>query len=46
MRTKGIKRYVMSWSQAHAMWVVVYAHDLDEAEARFENGEFVYEENE
>ena len=39
-----MERYVMGWSQADNGWMVVYADDLEEAEAKFENGEFTIEE--
>ena len=41
-----MNRYVMSWSQADAMWMVVYAATLEDAEAMFEDGiyELEYEE--
>ncbi len=35
-----LNRYVMSWSQADCGWMVVYAHDLTEAEAKFEDGDY------
>jgi hypothetical protein len=38
------KRYVMSYSEAMCMDMVVYANTLDEANELFENGEFIYEE--
>ena len=38
---KKMNRYVMGWSQADSMWMVVYAHDLEEAEEKFEDG--IYE---
>ena len=38
------KRYVMSYSEAMCMDMVVYANTLDEANEKFENGEFIYEE--
>ena len=38
-----IHRFEMSWSQAEHVWLVVYAHDLNEAEEKFENGEYVKE---
>lgn len=37
------KRYVMSYSEAMGMDMVVYANTLDEANEKFENGEFIYE---
>lgn len=36
----------MSWSQSDRAWMVVYAHDLEEAEAKFENGDYVLENDE
>lgn len=37
-------RYLMSWSQADSAWMVVYAKCLEEAEEKFENGEYCLEE--
>jgi hypothetical protein len=37
------KRYVMSYSEAMCMDMVVYANTLEEANELFENGEFIYE---
>lgn len=42
-RQDQLHRYVMGWSQADSAWMVVYAHDLEEAEAMFENGEYQIE---
>ena len=39
-----LNRYVMGWSQAYASYMVVYATSLEDAEERFENGEFTYEQ--
>lgn len=39
-----MERYVMGWSQADNGWMVVYADDYEEAEAKFENGEFTIED--
>lgn len=39
-----LNRYEMGWSQADHAWMVVYAHDMREAEGKFENGEFELEE--
>ena len=41
-----MNRYVMSWSQADGMWMVVYAATLEDAEEMFEGGiyELEYEE--
>ena len=36
-----MNRYVMSWSQADSMWMVVYAATLEDAEEMFEDG--IYE---
>lgn len=36
-----MNRYVMSWSQADGMWMVVYAPCLEDAEEMFEDG--IYE---
>ena len=40
----AMHRYLMGWSQADCAWMVVYAHDLEEAEEKFEGGEYVIEE--
>ena len=34
----------MAWSQAYHAWLVVYAHDLNEAEEKFVNGEYEIEQ--
>ena len=39
-------RYDMGWSQADNGWIVVYAHSLDEAEMKFEAGEYQIEKDE
>lgn len=39
-----LNRYEMAWSQADHAWMVVYAHDMREAEGKFEDGEFELEE--
>jgi len=39
-----LNRYVMGWSQAYCGWMVVYAECLEDAEAKFENGECTIEE--
>ena len=39
-----LNRYEMGWSQAEHAWMVVYAHDMREAEGKFEDGEFELEE--
>lgn len=39
-----MKRYVMGWSQADCGWMVVYAHDLNEAEEKFEDGDYTIEQ--
>lgn len=36
-------RYVMSWSQAEGGWAVVYAHNVREAEEKFENEDYTIE---
>lgn len=46
MSKKKLGRFVMSWSQADCAWMVVYAHDLREAEEKFEDGEYEIEEDE
>lgn len=43
-RFSGVHRYVISWSEAEQAWMVVYAHDMREAEEKFENGEYELEE--
>jgi len=43
MKKQKLNRYQMSWSQADCGWMVVYAHDLREAEEKFEDGEYVIE---
>lgn len=46
MATKEkLHRYVMSYSQAESGWIVVYAKCLEDAEEKFENGEYVLENN-
>lgn len=35
----------MNWSQAECGWQVVYANDLNEAEEKYENGDYVIEED-
>ena len=39
-----LNRYEMGWSQAEHAWMVVYAHDMREAEGKCEDGEFELEE--
>ena len=41
-----MNRYVMSFSQADDAWIVVYAPSLEEAEEKFENGDYTIEEEE
>ena len=41
-----MNRYVMSWSQADRMWMVVYAACLEDAEEMFEDGIYELEETE
>lgn len=43
---RGLKRYEMGWSDADKAWMVVYAHDLDEAQSKFENMDYELEEPE
>jgi len=38
---KKLNRYLMSWSQADNAWMVVYAHTLEEAQEKFEDGDYV-----
>lgn len=40
---EDLNRYEMGWSQADKGWMVVYAHDMREAEGKFENGEYEIE---
>ena len=40
---KKMNRYVMCWSQADSAWMVVYAACLEDAEAKFEDGDYVLE---
>lgn len=40
---EGLHRFQMSFSHAHDAWLVVYAHDMNEAKEKFEKGEFVIE---
>ena len=35
----------MGWSQAEGGWMVVYANDLNEAQEKFENGEYEIQED-
>lgn len=44
MKKNLMHRYVMSWSQADGGWMVVYARDLEEAEAKFEDGIYTIEQ--
>lgn len=37
------QRYQMGYSQAEAGYMVVYASSIDEAESKFENGEYQIE---
>lgn len=39
-------RFVMNYSQADGAWQVVYANDFSEANEKYENGEYVIEEEE
>ena len=39
-----VHRYVMSYSQAEGGWAVVYARDIEEAEEKFENGDYEIED--
>ena len=38
-----VNRYEMGWSQADGAWMVVYASSLEEAEEKFEAGEYFLE---
>lgn len=40
-----MEKYQMGWSQAEGGWMVVYANGLNEAQEKFENGEFEIEED-
>lgn len=40
-----MQKYQMGWSQADGGWMVVKANSLEEAEEKFENGEFEIEED-
>lgn len=40
----SMHRYLMGWSQAECGWIVVYAHDLEEAQEKYECGEYRIEE--
>lgn len=44
-KKKGTRlhRYNMGWSQADNGWIIVYAHDLREAETLFEDGDYEIE---
>lgn len=44
-KEEKLNRYQMGWSQADNGWIVVYAHDLEEAEMLFEEGDYVIEED-
>lgn len=44
-KKEKLNRYQMGWSQADGGWIVVYAHDLEEAEMLFEEGDYVIEED-
>ncbi len=37
-------RYVMGWSQAEGGWMIVYAETLEDADEKFENGEYTIED--
>ena len=41
---KKLSRYEMCWSQANNAWMVVYARTLEEAQQKFEDGEYVLEQ--
>lgn len=43
MNGNKLERYKMGWSQADNAWMVVYAQCLEEAEEKFEDGEYVLE---
>lgn len=42
---KKKSRYVMGWSQADSAWMVVYAYCLEDAEMKFEDGDYVLEDS-
>ena len=46
MKHMKMNRYVMSWSQADSMWMVVYAATLEDAEEMFEDGIYELEDQE
>lgn len=39
-------RYIMSYSQAYRCNIIVYADSYEEAQEKFENGDFEFEDNE
>lgn len=41
--SKKLNRYQMDWSQADGAWLVVYAESFEEAQAKYENGEYTIE---
>ena len=41
-----MNRYVMGWSQADCLWMVVYAATLEDAEDMFEDGIYELESEE
>lgn len=41
-----MKRYIMAYSQADAMWMVVYASCYEDAQEMFEDGIYELEEEE
>lgn len=43
---KKYNRYVMCYSQAECGYCVVYARCLEEAEKKWEDGEYIVEHNE
>ena len=41
--SKKLNRYEMAWSQADGGWMVVYAHTYEDAEEKFEDGNYTIE---
>lgn len=39
-----LNRYVMGYSQAYAQWIVAYAPSLEEAQVKYEDGEYFFED--
>lgn len=43
-RPADLHKYLMNWNEQSNSWEVVYAHTFDEAEEKYNNGEFELEE--